>query len=79
MSQVRRVLVLLDDHTAYCASKAALDHLTTSNDGIELVRMEFDANAVNPTVVMTDMGKIARSMSREIGSDAYQNPTQSLR
>jgi L-xylulose reductase len=46
----------LRDHAAYCASKAGLDHLTRVM-ALELGPHKIRANTVNPTVVMTDMGR----------------------
>ncbi|CEL91992.1 unnamed protein product [Vitrella brassicaformis CCMP3155] len=51
-------LLALPKHTAYCASKAALDMLTKSA-ALELGPHGIRCNAVNPTVVMTDLGKAA--------------------
>lgn len=48
----------LFDHTAYCASKAALDHLTRVM-ALELGPHGIRVNAINPTVVMTPMGRRA--------------------
>ncbi|KAJ8363676.1 hypothetical protein SKAU_G00125070 [Synaphobranchus kaupii] len=43
------------DHTVYCTTKAALDMLTKVM-ALELGPYQIRVNAVNPTVVMTDMG-----------------------
>eukprot|EP00451_Oxyrrhis_marina_P029774 CAMPEP_0204374034 /NCGR_PEP_ID=MMETSP0469-20131031/48419_1 /ASSEMBLY_ACC=CAM_ASM_000384 /TAXON_ID=2969 /ORGANISM="Oxyrrhis marina" /LENGTH=255 /DNA_ID=CAMNT_0051364579 /DNA_START=8 /DNA_END=775 /DNA_ORIENTATION=+ len=51
-------LVALPDHTAYCASKAAMDMLSKSM-AMELGPHGIRCNAVNPTVVLTDMGQRA--------------------
>jgi NAD(P)-dependent dehydrogenase (short-subunit alcohol dehydrogenase family) len=48
----------LADHTAYCASKGALDQLTRVM-ALELGAHNIRVNAVNPTVTMTPMGKMA--------------------
>jgi NAD(P)-dependent dehydrogenase (short-subunit alcohol dehydrogenase family) len=48
----------LVDHTAYCASKGALDQLTRVM-ALELGPHGIRVNAVNPTVTMTPMGKMA--------------------
>ncbi|KAG5854290.1 L-xylulose reductase [Anguilla rostrata] len=45
----------LKDHAVYCATKAALDMLTRVM-ALELGPYQIRVNAVNPTVVMTDMG-----------------------
>lgn len=46
----------LEDHTVYCASKAALDSLTRTM-ALELGPHQIRVNSVNPTVVLTDMGR----------------------
>ena len=50
----------LENHAAYCASKAGLDQLTKVM-AVELGKYGIRANAVNPTVVLTEMGKRAWS------------------
>jgi NAD(P)-dependent dehydrogenase (short-subunit alcohol dehydrogenase family) len=50
----------LADHTTYCTSKAALDHLTRMM-ALELGPHGIRVNAINPTVVLTPMGKRAWS------------------
>ena len=52
--------VALDKHTSYCVSKAALDQLTQMM-ALELGKFGIRTNAVLPTVVLTDMGKMAWS------------------
>ncbi|XP_046587663.1 L-xylulose reductase isoform X3 [Neodiprion lecontei] len=47
----------LKDHAVYCATKAALDQLTRVM-ALELGPHNIRVNAVNPTVVMTDMGRV---------------------
>jgi len=47
-------------HTSYCTSKGAVDQLTRMM-ALELGPYQIRTNAVNPTVVLTDMGKIAWS------------------
>jgi L-xylulose reductase len=46
------------DHAAYCASKAGLDQLTAVM-AVELGTHGIRVNSVNPTIVLTDMGKRA--------------------
>ena len=46
------------DHTAYCASKGALDQLTRVM-ALELGPHNIRVNAVNPTVTLTPMGEMA--------------------
>ena len=50
----------LHDHAAYCASKAGLDQLTAVM-AVELGQHRIRVNSVNPTVVLTEMGKRAWS------------------
>eukprot|EP00043_Microstomoeca_roanoka_P005277 m.54750 g.54750 ORF g.54750 m.54750 type:complete len:265 (+) comp12891_c0_seq1:85-879(+) len=50
----------LPDHTAYCVSKGALDQLTRMM-AVELGPSKIRVNSVNPTVVLTEMGKAAWS------------------
>jgi L-xylulose reductase len=50
----------LRDHAAYCASKAGLDQLTGVM-AVELGEYGIRVNSVNPTVVLTEMGKRAWS------------------
>lgn len=51
-------MVGLADHTAYCASKGALDQLTRTM-ALELGRWQIRVNALNPTVTLTPMGEMA--------------------
>ncbi len=55
-SSVRAV----QDHTAYCTSKGALDQLTRMM-ALELGPHDIRVNAVNPTVTLTPMGEMAWS------------------
>jgi L-xylulose reductase len=48
------------DHAAYCASKAGLDQLTGVM-AVELGPHGIRVNSVNPTIVLTEMGKRAWS------------------
>lgn len=50
----------LRDHAVYCATKAALDMLTKMM-ALELGPYQIRVNSVNPTVVMTEMGRIGWS------------------
>lgn len=50
----------LKDHTVYCSSKSAVDAITR-NMALELGPHQIRVNSVNPTVIMTEMGKIAWS------------------
>jgi len=48
----------LADHTAYCASKGALDMLSAVM-ALELGKHQIRVNCVNPTVTLTPMGEMA--------------------
>lgn len=50
--------VALRDHTAYCASKGALDQLTRMM-ALELGPHQIRVNSINPTVTLTPMGEMA--------------------
>lgn len=50
----------LKDHTIYSATKAALDSMTRSM-ALELGPHGIRVNSVNPTVIMTEMGKVGWS------------------
>jgi len=56
----------LDKHLAYCVSKGALDQLTRVM-ALELGKHNIRINSVNPTVVLTDMGKMAWSAPEVAG------------
>ena len=49
-------LKALTDHTVYCMSKAGLDALTR-NLALELAPRKIRVNSVNPTVILTRMGR----------------------
>lgn len=53
-------MIALKDHTLYCSTKAAMD-MFTKTMALELGPYKIRVNAVNPTVVMTDMGRIGWS------------------
>ncbi|XP_076005758.1 L-xylulose reductase [Genypterus blacodes] len=50
----------LTDHAVYCATKGALDALTRVM-ALELGPHQIRVNSVNPTVVMTEMGRVGWS------------------
>ncbi|XP_034784298.2 L-xylulose reductase-like, partial [Acipenser ruthenus] len=56
----------LQDHAVYCATKGALDMLTKVM-ALELGPHKIRVNSVNPTVVMTAMGRIGWSDSMKAG------------
>jgi len=51
-------VVGLANHAAYCSSKGGLDQLTRTM-ALELGNHGIRVNSVNPTVVLTEMGKMA--------------------
>ncbi|GBP78533.1 hypothetical protein EVAR_61665_1 [Eumeta japonica] len=51
-------MAALANHTAYCASKAAVDSMTRVM-ALELGPHNIRVNSVNPTVIMTDLGRQA--------------------
>ncbi|XP_064405839.1 L-xylulose reductase-like [Halichondria panicea] len=56
----------LKEHTVYCTAKAGLDMLTKMMS-LELGPHKIRVNAVNPTVVMTNMGRLGWSDSKKAG------------
>ena len=60
-------LVTLPEHTVYSTSKAGLDMLSKSM-GAELGPKGIRVNAINPTVVLTAMGRLAWSDPAKAGS-----------
>eukprot|EP01123_Difflugia_compressa_P003730 TRINITY_DN15029_c0_g1_i1.p1 TRINITY_DN15029_c0_g1~~TRINITY_DN15029_c0_g1_i1.p1 ORF type:complete len:151 (-),score=13.47 TRINITY_DN15029_c0_g1_i1:18-449(-) len=56
----KAALVGLDKHVAYCSSKGGMDQLTRVMAS-ELGQHRIRVNSVNPTVVLTEMGKRAWS------------------
>jgi len=53
-------MAALKDHTVYCGTKAALD-MVSKVMALELGPHKIRVNCVNPTVVMTEMGKLGWS------------------
>lgn len=53
-------LIGLLHHSVYCASKGAVDAFTRAA-ALELGPYNIRVNCVNPTVIMTDMGKLGWS------------------
>ena len=51
-------MAALPEHTAYCTSKGGLDHMTRMM-ALELGPKKVRVNAVNPTVVLTALGRDA--------------------
>lgn len=56
----------LRDHTVYCATKGAVDAFTRAA-ALELGPHKIRVNCVNPTVIMTDMGKLGWSDPAKAG------------
>lgn len=50
-------MAALQDHSVYCGTKGAVDCLTR-NMALELGKYNIRVNSVNPTVIMTEMGKL---------------------
>lgn len=50
----------LQDHTIYCATKGAVDAFTRAT-ALELGPHNIRVNSVNPTVIMTQMGRLGWS------------------
>jgi L-xylulose reductase len=65
----------LHDHAAYAASKAGLDQLSKVM-AVELGPHKIRVNSINPTVVMTEMGKRAWSDPRKGGPMLARIPLQ---
>lgn len=56
----------LTDHTVYCATKGALD-MVSRVMALELGPHNIRVNCVNPTVVLTDMGRLGWSKPEKAG------------
>lgn len=50
----------LENHAVYCATKGAIDAFTRAA-ALELGPYNIRVNCVNPTVIMTDMGRLGWS------------------
>lgn len=59
-------LVGLNNHSVYCASKGAVDAFTRAA-ALEYGPKNIRFNAVNPTVILTDMGKLGWSDPKVAG------------
>lgn len=75
-------LVGLVDHSVYCASKGAVDAFTRAV-ALEYGPNSIRVNAVNPTVIMTDMGrlgwsdpKVSEPMLRKIPLRRFGEPRE---
>ncbi|XP_050775999.1 L-xylulose reductase isoform X1 [Gopherus flavomarginatus] len=65
----------LQDHAVYCSTKSALDMLTKVM-ALELGPHKIRVNSVNPTVVMTDMGRINWSEPQKAAAMISRIPLQ---
>jgi len=65
----------VQDHTAYCTSKGALDQLTRMM-ALELGPHQIRVNSVNPTVTLTPMGEMAWSDPEKSGPMLDRIPLQ---
>jgi len=75
-------LVAVKDHAVYCSTKAALDMLTKVM-ALELAPHNIRVNTVNPTLVMTAMGKAnwsdpakAATLRDKIPMDRFAEPNE---
>ncbi|MFA5514575.1 MAG: D-threitol dehydrogenase, partial [Sphaerochaetaceae bacterium] len=59
-------VIALDNHVAYCASKAAVVAVT-KNLAIEWGQFNINVNAISPTVVLTELGK--KAWAGQVGED----------
>ncbi len=59
-------VVALDNHVAYCASKAAVVAVT-KNLALEWGQFNINVNAISPTVVLTELGK--KAWAGEVGEN----------
>lgn len=70
-------LVGLNDHTVYCATKGAVDAFTRAA-ALEYGPRNIRVNSVNPTVIMTDMGKLGWSDPKVAGPMLEKIPLRRL-
>ena len=59
-------VIALDNHVAYCASKAAVVAVT-KNLALEWGQFNITVNAISPTVVLTELGK--KAWAGEVGEN----------
>ena len=60
-------LIALDNHVAYCASKAAVLGITRSL-AFEWAQFNINVNAISPTIILTELGK--KAWAGEVGEQA---------
>lgn len=74
-------LVALDNHVAYCASKAALIAMTR-NLAMEWGGFNINVNAISPTVILTELGKkawageVGEAMKKKIPAGRFGYPEE---
>lgn len=62
-------IIALDNHVAYCASKAAVLGITRSL-ALEWAQFNINVNAISPTVILTELGK--KAWAGEVGEQAMK-------
>ena len=60
-------LIALDNHVAYCASKAAVLGITRSL-AFEWAQFNINVNAISPTIILTELGE--KAWAGEVGEKA---------
>ena len=74
-------LVALDNHVAYCSSKAALIAMTR-NLAMEWGGFNINVNAISPTVILTELGKkawageVGEAMKKKIPAGRFGYPEE---
>lgn len=74
-------IVALDNHVAYCASKAGMISLTKSM-AMEWGRFNINVNAISPTVILTELGKkawageVGEAMKKKIPAGRFGYPEE---
>lgn len=74
-------LVALDNHIAYCASKAAIISMT-KNLAMEWGQFNINVNAISPTVILTELGKkawageVGEAMKKKIPAGRFGFPEE---
>ena len=74
-------LVALDNHVAYCASKAAIISMT-KNLAMEWGQFNINVNAISPTVILTELGKkawageVGEAMKKKIPAGRFGYPEE---
>lgn len=74
-------VIALDNHVAYCASKAALISMT-KNLAMEWGGFNINVNAISPTVILTELGKkawageVGEAMKKKIPAGRFGYPEE---